>query len=120
MSMFYQRIRDLREDKDKGQKETAEYLKIAEKTYQRYERGENDVPLEKAVQLAKYYGVSIDYIAGLTNDKRGLTRSELSDEETDIIKKYRSLSEKRQGRILGQLEALTEEESEETKLKGAV
>lgn len=117
--MFYQRIRDLREDKDKGQKEIAEYLKIAEKTYQRYERGENDVPLEKAVQLAKYYGVSIDYIAGLTNDKRGLTRSELAEDEAEMIKKYRTFTERHKGRIEQLFDELAISEKDEAMKKEA-
>lgn len=116
----YQRLKDLREDKDLKQENIASILKITRQQYQLYESGNREIKFHQVIELANYYNVSIDYIAGRTNDKRGLTRSELSDEETDIIKKYRSLSEKRQGRILGQLEALTEEESEETKLKGAV
>lgn len=119
--MFYQRLKDLREDKDTSQKQIAEELKLAEKTYQRYERGENDIPLEKALFLANYYKVSLDYIAGRTNDKRGLTRSELSAEETELIKKYRSLSEKRQGKLFERLEMLSEDEREEqAKKKEAV
>ncbi len=105
---------------DLTQSKIAEMLSMGTTQYRRYELSESPISLELAEILASIYNVSLDYLAGRTNDKRGLTRSELSDEETDIIKKYRSLSEKRQGRILGQLEALTEEESEETKLKGAV
>ena len=117
---LYQRLRDCREDMDLTQSKIAEMLSMGTTQYRRYELSESPISLELAEILASIYNVSLDYLAGRTNDKRGLTRSELSDEETDIIKKYRSLSEKRQGRILGQLEALTEEENEETKLKGAV
>lgn len=117
---LYQRIRDCREDKDISQAEIAKYLSMGTTQYRRYELAESPISLEIAEILANYYNVSLDYIAGRTNDKRGLTRSELSDEETEIIKKYRSLSEKRQGRILGQLDALTEEENEEIRIRGAV
>lgn len=105
--MLYQRIRDLREDNDLKQSQLSEKLNITLKTYQRYERGETPITLEIAEQLATIYKVSLDYIAGKTNDKRGLTKSELSAEETDIIKKYRSISEKRQGKIIGQSHTLT-------------
>ena len=67
---LYQRIRDLREDKDKTQIEIAKELEMHLTTYRRYETGEREVPFQLAIQLAKYYDVSIDYIAGLTNDKR--------------------------------------------------
>lgn len=112
--MIYQRLRDLKEDSDTNQKDIANIINMSEKQYARYERGETDIPLGKAILLANYYNVSLDYIAGRTNDKRGLTRSELSAEETELIKKYRSLSDKRQGRIIGQLELLAEEQAEET------
>lgn len=111
--MLYQRIRDLREDNDLKQSQLSEKLNITLKTYQRYERGETPITLEIAEQLATIYKVSLDYIAGKTNDKRGLTKSELSAEETDIIKKYRSLSEKRQGKIIGQIDLLAEEQAAE-------
>ena len=110
---LYQRIRDLREDNDLKQSQLSEKLNITLKTYQRYERGETPITLEIAEQLATIYKVSLDYIAGKTNDKRGLTKSELSAEETDIIKKYRSLSEKRQGKIIGQIDLLAEEQAAE-------
>ena len=67
---LYQRIRDLREDKDKTQIEIAKDLDMHLTTYRRYETGERELPFQLAIQLAKYYDVSIDYIAGLTNDKR--------------------------------------------------
>lgn len=65
----YQRLRDLREDADKIQSEIAEYLEISRQLYQLYESGKRQIPFDKVIQLARYYDVSIDYIAGLTNDK---------------------------------------------------
>ena len=60
----YRRIRDLREDNDKTQKEIAEYLNMQTTVYQRYERGERELPLWAAIKLADYYKVSLDYLAG--------------------------------------------------------
>lgn len=117
--MFYPRLRDLKEDKDLKQSIIAKLINSSENQYGRYERGENDIPLEKALILANYYNVSLDYIAGRTNDKRGLTRSELSDVETDFIKKFRSLSESGKGKIIERLEIILEQEQEEqAKIKG--
>lgn len=72
--MLYQRIRDLREDNDLKQSQLSEKLNITLKTYQRYERGETPITLEIAEQLATIYKVSLDYIAGKTNDKRGFNK----------------------------------------------
>lgn len=119
--MLYTRLRDLKEDKDLKQSIVAKLINTSENQYGRYERGETDIPLEKALTLANYYDVSLDYIAGRTNDKRGLTRSELSDDETLLIKKFRSLSEGGKGKIIERLDVLLEAEQEvSANLKGAV
>ena len=59
---YYKRLRDLREDHDKSQREIAEYLQITQPQYWRYEKGYRDIPTEFVVRLADYYHVSTDYI----------------------------------------------------------
>ena len=61
------RIRDLREDNDKKQREIAEYLNCDQSLYSKFERGERALPLDYAIKLAKYYNVSVDYIVRLTD-----------------------------------------------------
>ncbi len=63
----YRRVRDLREDHDKTQKEIAEMLNMQVTVYQRYERGERELPLWAAIKLADYYHVTLDYLVGRTN-----------------------------------------------------
>ena len=60
------RLRDLREDRDLKQADIARVLHISQQYYQRYESGKNELPLRHAVTLAKFYNVSLDYIAGLS------------------------------------------------------
>ena len=64
----YPRIRDLREDNDKSQRETAEILTMSRTQYQRYETGEREIPASFLIALADYYNVSTDYLLGRTND----------------------------------------------------
>ena len=66
----YERLRDLREDFDLKQREIAEVLSISSQQYSLYEMGDREIPFHHVITLAKYYNVSIDYIAGLTNQKR--------------------------------------------------
>ena len=61
---FYKNIRDLREDNDKTQKQIAELLNMQLTVYQRYERGERELPLWAAIKLADYYKVTLDYLVG--------------------------------------------------------
>lgn len=67
--MPYKRIRDLREDADLSQRQIAEIMHMHKTTYSRYESGEREVPLNIAILLAKHYRVSLDYLAGLTDNK---------------------------------------------------
>ena len=112
--MNMHRLRDLREDKDLLQKDIAEIIGTTSNYYGDYEKGKRLIPIDRLLVLANYYNVSLDYITGRTNEKKGLTKSDMSNEETDIIKKYRSLNEKRQGILLGTLNTLAGEQEEET------
>jgi len=69
MKIYHERIRGLREDNDKTQKELAEYLSIAQNTYSQYENGKRELPLDCLISLCKFYNVSADYILGLSNNK---------------------------------------------------
>ena len=69
---MYKRIRDLREDNDKNQTEIAKMLGMSQTGYSKYETGENDVPTQILIKLARYYNTSVDYSLG----------------ETDITKRY--------------------------------
>ncbi|MCM1328084.1 MAG: helix-turn-helix domain-containing protein [Ruminococcus sp.] len=116
--MFYQRLRDLREDSDMNQAKIANIIGTTQSYYAQYENGKRPLPFDRVVELANFYNVSLDYIAGRTNDKRGLTRSELSGNETVLIKNFRSLSIERQSRILERMEMLMEEqETEQAQIK---
>ncbi|MCI6569297.1 MAG: helix-turn-helix domain-containing protein [Dysosmobacter sp.] len=68
------RIRDLREDKDLKQAAVAAYLLCDQSLYSKYERGERELPLRLAVRLAEFYGVSVDYLVGLTDEQRPYPR----------------------------------------------
>ena len=64
---FYQRIKDLREDADLTQTQVAEYLGMKQQQYARYESGAQEIPLHHFIALAKYYKVSLDFLAGLSD-----------------------------------------------------
>lgn len=64
--MYFQRLRDLREDMDMTQKQISELLGIQQTVYSRYERGAQNIPIEHLIRLADFYGTSTDYILGRT------------------------------------------------------
>ncbi|MGN0562209.1 MAG: helix-turn-helix domain-containing protein [Candidatus Fimenecus sp.] len=67
--MYFRRIRDLREDSDKKQRELAEYLHIDQSTYSDYETGRINVPIEALIKLADFYDTSVDYIVERVNTR---------------------------------------------------
>ena len=66
---MFVRIRNLREDSDKTQREVSEYLFCDQSLYSKYERGIREVPVSIIINLAELYGSSTDYILGLTDKK---------------------------------------------------
>ncbi len=67
---MYQRIRDLREDRDLKQRHLAEYLNCSQQVYSNYELGQRDIPTDVLIRLSNFYNVSVDYILGLTNNPK--------------------------------------------------
>ncbi len=68
--MYYRRLKDLREDKDLVQKEVAALLNIDQRVYSNYETGKREIPTRFLIVLAKFYGTSVDYILGLTDNPK--------------------------------------------------
>lgn len=65
---YVKRIRDLREDNDMTQQEVANVLGTSQTMYARYERGANELPIHHLLTLCRLYGVSSDYILGLSDE----------------------------------------------------
>ena len=70
MTVYYKRLRDLREDHDLNQTEVAKMLGMSQTGYSKYETGENDIPTAVLIKLADFYDTSIDYLLGRTNVKK--------------------------------------------------
>lgn len=93
---FYQRLRDLKEDAGLTQKQVAKVIDVSINHYGKYERGETDIPFEKAITLANYYGVSLDYLAGISSNKA----NPVGKKETQkIMSMYQRLSKTNRLRI---------------------
>lgn len=66
---MYKHIRDLREDNDITQSFIAKHLNCSQQVYSNYELGQRDIPTDILIKLADFYGVSTDYLLGLTEKK---------------------------------------------------
>ena len=68
--MAYRHIKDLREDNDIKQIQMAKLLGIAQNTYSQYETGVLDFSAKMLIQLADFYGTSVDYLLDRTNNPK--------------------------------------------------
>lgn len=100
------RLRDLREDRDLTQKQLAEIMYMHVTQYRRYESGERALSLDLAAQLARFYNVSLDYLAGLEPYNAKLREDGLSAEEKHLLTNYRRLNKKNKDRIDERLQTL--------------
>lgn len=64
---FYQRLRDIRNDKCLSQRDVGKILETTQQQYARWELGQQEMPMHNFIILAKHYNVSLDYLAGLTD-----------------------------------------------------
>lgn len=71
---LYERIREMREDKDLKQKDMARLLHCTQVCYSNYENGKRDIPTDVLKALAEYHNTSADYLLGMTNEKKAYPR----------------------------------------------
>lgn len=74
MINLYPRLRDLREDAELSQENLAKLLNMSQSGYSKYETGENDIPTNILIALARFHNTSVDYLLGLTNERRPYPR----------------------------------------------
>lgn len=72
---YYEKIREVREDRGLTQQEIARLLHIGQRTYSDYETGKTRIPLESVIVLAKYYNVDLNYLTGISQEKRPFPES---------------------------------------------
>ncbi len=68
------RLKALREDNDLTQARLAEYLHIKQNTYSQYENGQREIGIQMLMRLALFYDTSVDYLIGMTDEKRPYPR----------------------------------------------
>ena len=64
----FERIRDLRLDRNLSQQQIAELLNVKQNTYSQYEVGVLNYPVDVLIKLARFYNTSVDYLLGLTDE----------------------------------------------------
>ena len=71
---YSDRLKALREDHDLTQTDVAKVLGTTYQYYSTYEAGKRELPFSRAIELARYYNVSLDYLAGIIDTPEKLNR----------------------------------------------
>jgi len=85
-NLFSKRLKQLRKESNKTQEEVAKEIKITRATLSRYETGEFEPPITTVMDLANFFNVSLDWLAG---------NSEIKDPNINsnrLLELYNSLS----------------------------
>lgn len=106
--MLQKRMKELRLQRGLTQNEPAGVLRISREAYSMYENGKRQLSCQGLMQLAEYYGVTADYLLGLTDDPDGAPK--LTDDEEKLLDHFRSCDQ-RGKRTLLQLSLQQDEES---------
>jgi len=87
------RLKELREQRRLNQEGLALQLSVSQSTISAYEVGERTPDLETLMAIASLFGVSIDYLVGLSESKQNVRQSDLSPDELEYLVKYRTANQ---------------------------
>ncbi len=78
---YRKRLREIGEDKDLSQQDVGKVIQKSQQGYSHIENGRAELKIEDLVTLCKFYGLSSDYLVGLTDEPRELDQSERKRKE---------------------------------------
>lgn len=103
------RLKQLREERHLSQAGLALNLNISQSTVSAYEVGERTPDLETFLAISRFFDVSLDYLAGLTDLKRPMMQSDLTQDELAHLHAYRQLTSRQKERVEAYMEGLQDQ-----------
>lgn len=100
------RLKELREQRRLNQEGLALELNVSQSTISAYEIGERVPDLETSIAIAKFFDVSLDYLAGLSDLRQQVRQSDLSPNELEHLHIYRQLSDTDKGKVRAYIDGL--------------
>ncbi len=86
------RIKQLREEKGMSQVRLSIELEVSQETVSAYENGRHYPSVQSLIKLSEIFGVSCDYILGLSDSRKSAVYSTSDENDTVILELYQSLS----------------------------
>ena len=103
------RIKELREDKKESQQKLAMLLNVSQTMISRYELGQAYPDVEMLITLAEHFGVSVDYLIGVSDSKLPYTKSNLSEQEQQVLFMFKRLSKVQKEKTISYIEGMLED-----------
>ena len=103
------RLKELREQKHLTQDGLGIKLSISQSTISAYEIGDRTPDLDMLITIANFFGVSIDYLVGLSDKKLRIDQSDLSDDEMEHLRTYRQLSDMNKAKVQAYISGLKDQ-----------
>ena len=110
---FIKRLYILLEETNTTQRELAKKIKVTEVTISRYLSGERIPRMEIINKIAKYFGVSVDYLLGRTDIKKPAATKEVDEEFMTMYGAYKQLSDTDKGILRATLDAIVNAKKED-------
>ncbi len=114
------KLRELRKANNLTIAKAAEELNIPFETYRSYEIGRNQADYDTLIKVAKFFGVSVDYLLGLEDDFGVLTaapmgdNADLTEKEKALLKAFKNLLPETQDFVLRTAQSLSDKNSAKT------
>ena len=103
------RLSDLRKSKHMNQQKLAFALNTTQAAISKYERGVNEPDIAMLKKLANYFNVSVDYLIGYSNNPLNFSPSDMTKEETYVIKDFHRLDAKQKALVQAYIQGLLQE-----------
>ena len=103
------RIKELRENKRESQQKLAMLLNVSQTMISRYELEQAYPDVEMLIKLAEHFGVSVDYLIGVSESKLPYTKSNLSEQEQQMLFLFKRLSKTQKEKAVSYIEGMLEE-----------
>ncbi len=102
--MLGNRLKDLRVKKNVTQDDMAELLNIKRQTYSAYERGVSFPDVNALLKMAKFFGVSVDYL--LENETKTADGQSLDADKLEYIRLVEAMTEDERKKLIDYAELL--------------
>jgi transcriptional regulator with XRE-family HTH domain len=100
------RLKELREQNRLNQEGLALKLNVSQSTISAYEVEERTPDLKTLISIATFFGVSLDYLVGLSDIRQSIKQSELSDTELEYLNKTRQADKMEKERIKSYIDGI--------------